>query len=235
MSLRSLALGLCAALLLGSSAFAAPIVNGTVGAGEYDDCIADTYVFGAADETGQDYYTTGLDIDTMCFHEEAGTWYLGLTTVAAYLPSGSPSTSTGLTDLLVKFYETAPTGPGDSSWLWAINIATDAGVERIEILENTLAGRVTTLVNYGLRINELGIPTLDPTIPSKVTVAYADALEASIDGSLFTIDPNDAPYFFSQLDDTGAWDDDQAMGLIPEPATLALLAMGGLAMLRRRR
>jgi hypothetical protein len=43
------------------------------------------------------------------------------------------------------------------------------------------------------------------------------------------------PYVFVQLDEGGFARDDQIEGVVPEPATLALLALGGVGVLIRRK
>ena len=53
--------------------------------------------------------------------------------------------------------------------------------------------------------------------------------------SLMVVDPSAAPFLVMQLDDVGDWRDDQLIRVIPEPATLGLLAIGAVLLLRRRR
>jgi hypothetical protein len=89
-----------------------------------------------------------------------------------------------------------------------------------------------------------GGPKVTTNLLSDPRFAYAfsqgavigDALEVSLAKTLFTaIDPNFAPYFVIQLDGGSDWPDDQMVGQIPEPATVGLLALGAVFILRRRR
>jgi hypothetical protein len=65
-------------------------------------------------------------------------------------------------------------------------------------------------------------------------VSVANGLELRIDQSKMGSLAAD-PYVRSQLDGTGTWPDDQLVGVVPEPATMAMLVLGGVAMLARRR
>jgi len=227
-------------------AWSAPLVDGTVGAGEYATGVPDTYVSGALDETLMTYHGSGLDIETMYFTTDGSARYVGLIVDPTddgqdhgFDPNGSPASYTGQTAFNLSFYTTQPDLSGASTSVPAcyLNlIVSDGGVEQAELVEWDDANtqwRRTNLI-YGLVLNG-SVPTFDPTIPLKYAVQCGEALEISLSEDLFLHDAGDAEFFVAQLDDLGGGDDDQMTGHLPEPATLAILALGAAGVLRRRR
>lgn len=199
---------------LASPAWAAPIINGTVGATEYQAVLNDV-----APENTLLFYNTGLDIEALHFDtsSDAGTdWYwLGLTTVAEPIDTDGDGT-----------------GRRDKSTFWAIFYPDANPLSAPDyMVEVDMAGGVADVV--------LSEWSLGAWVAVDLTGAYnatiGNALEVRIDQDKM---PNLAtnPYVFAQLDGNGSWPDDQLLGTIPEPATLALVGIGLAVMgLRRRR
>jgi len=66
--------------------------------------------------------------------------------------------------------------------------------------------------------------------------AADDGLEVAVTTSLLSNMSSISQWgFFAQLDDTGAYADDQIAGIIPEPLALGLLVMGCPLLMRRKR
>jgi len=230
--------GVIALVVSAPLAAAALIVDGDIGAAEYSDPVADNYVYGATDETGMDYFNTGLDIDSAYFDATATKLYLGVSTKDTFMPAGSPASYTGQTALNVAFYETMPNltaSPPDEP-LWYANLVLSAtGAEQAILVQYPPGGsKVTIDLLSGFKKDSTGY-TLDTSIPPKFAYSVNQGLEISLDTSLMVVDPITAPYFAMQLDDLGDWKDDQMIAQIPEPATLSLLAIGAVLILRRRR
>ncbi len=207
-----LVLSLFLALSVCTSLAGAAIIDGTIGGGEY----AYPPVLDIPGETTHDWYNTGLDIEAVYVDQDLANAYLGLSVVAPPFDfNGSPQSFLDMTAVYASFY--TDSNAADSLWDLAI-VMTDDGAGGMEI------------VSVGLTI--AGVPTV--LLPSDYSIAVGDAMEISISNSVL---PNDlGNYLRLQLDDVGGWQDDQvAGGVIPEPASLALLGLGGVAMLRRRR
>ena len=236
--------------LFASVAWSSPIVDGSVGGTEYQESVSDTYVYGAADETGMTYYGSGLDIEALYFSTGASARYIGLTVdpIAdaqdhSFDPDGSPASYTGQTAFNLSFYVAQPDPEATPSPtpLYYLNLIVSAGnvVEQAVLTEWDATNnwwQKTDLV-YGI-VFAGGVPTFDPTIPSKFNVQFGQDLEISLAdgvGGLFLNDVADAQYFIGQLDDLGGGDDDQIVGHLPEPGTLALLALGAVSLMRRKR
>jgi len=196
---------------LASPVWAAPMIDGNVGGAEYVTVLNDVA------ENTKDFFNTGLDIDTLHFDAsaDAGTnWYwLAMTAVNPPVDSNGDPTS-----LLFKsifwtiFYDNAGTTP---DYMVVVDMA--GGTPDLTLAEWNGGGWTTvalaaadydiSLVNaLELRIDQVKMPNLDA-----------------------------APYVRSQLDGTGQWDDDQLGGVVPEPATIALMGLGLAAALIKRR
>jgi len=233
--LRMLAPGLVAVMLSAALAPAAPIPDGVIGAGEYLVSVQDTYVStdpNVLDETGMDYYDSGLDIDSAHVDADASKLYLGVETKETFMPSGSPESYTGQTALNVAFYSTTPDQP-----LWYANLILSSPTEVEQaILVQYPSGAPKVTIDLLSGLKKVGtVYSFDTSIPAMFQYSVGESLEISLDMNLMAVDPTAAPYFVMQLDDLGGWDDDQMFGQIPEPATVGLLAIGAVFLLRRRR
>lgn len=234
------------AALCAPVAWSAPLADGTVVDGEYDIKLIDTYVYGAPDETQMAYHGSGLDIDSMHFTMDGSWRYLGLTVDPlddgqdyGFDPNGSPASYSGQTAFNISFYATQPdlSGGAPSTPAHYLNlIVSDDGLEQAQLVEwNAGTGRWVT-TNLVLMFVTDGVDfSFDPTIAQKYDVQFGQALEIHLSEDLFINDAGSAEYFVAQLDDLGGWDDDQMVGHLPEPGTLALLAIGAASLLRRRR
>jgi hypothetical protein len=243
---RSLVTAVAVAALCVSAAWSAPLADGTVVDGEYDAKLIDTYVYGAPDETQAAYHGTGLDIDSLHFTMDGAWRYLGLTVDPlddgqdyGFDPNGSPASYSGQTAFNISFYATEPdlAGGAPPSPAYYLNlIVSDDGLEQGQLVEwNAATGRWVT-TNLVLMFVTDGVDfSLDPTIAQKYDVQFGRDLEIHLSEDLFLGAAGSAEYFVAQLDDLGGWDDDQMVGHLPEPTALALLALGGAWLLRRRR
>ena len=216
----------CAIALCISTAWSAPIVDGSAGLAEgYDGWLIDTYP--EPDATDK-YIGTGLDIDTMYFANVDASRYIAMTVdpvnhTAPFDVDGSPfpASWTGTTGLSMAFYADGLTLQPS----YIINMMLSPGdLDRLEIYEWDGAWVYKNV--------------LDPAYAGMYEFDVVDAMELRLSENLFDGSAASAQYVRAQLDDTGNWDDDQIVGPItvaPEPATVGLLALGGFALLVRRR
>ncbi len=198
-------------VLVAWPASAAPIVDGIIDAANYYPPLPDTM---PADETGEDYYNTGLDIDNLYFDDDPGSsvWYsLGVEVVNPDIdPDGDP------TSIL------------DETWFGITFLDSQGGTALHSLLARMrLVGGTPTVLEVILDGSILAAADYDADVD--------EALEVSVKQSAM---PNmvATPYVEAQLDGTGNWRDDQMEGYVPEPATLGLLGAGAaIAVLVRRR
>lgn len=197
-----------------SDAWASLIVDGSVNTGEYG------YVLADFEAPGQPYQGTGLDIDSLYYDRAniGGVDYVqfGLTVAApaSYDVDGDPSSALGESQFWAVLYDSTHT-----TRQYRVEISTDASGVTSFGLAQWGAGWTTVA---------LGVGDYD--------VSVGTGLEFRIRADkLVGLDMT--PYVFGQLDGRGNWPDDQITGVIPEPATLSLMAGGLVASLicRRRR
>ena len=242
-------LTLCITALLASAALAgaAPILDGIVPSvpNEYPVTVSDSYVFNGP-ESDKAYYNTGLDIDWVGFDFDSSFLYAGVATKAPFMPGGSAGSTFGQSAASIAFYTSMPDPQAavPASPLWYLNLITDGlgNFRQAQLVQNpTVGDDIMMDLLHGVVITG-GTPTIDSSITAKFGGKVGPAgnpdrgLEVWLDPTLFSaVNPLDAPYFILQLDDLGAWPDDQMVGMIPEPATMGLLAFGAIAVIRRRR
>ncbi|MGB2755011.1 MAG: PEP-CTERM sorting domain-containing protein [Phycisphaerae bacterium] len=190
-----------------SSVWAAPIIDGNVGGGEYSIVLNDT-----APETTADFFNSGLDIQALHFDNSSGSYWMGLPVVNPPIDTnGDPTSFLFRTIFNLIFYDNSGTTP---SYLVAVDMSG-------------------ATVSVGLA-SWSGVWTPVPLAGGDFNVSVASGLELRINQSkMGSLAAN--PYVRAQLDGTGSWDDDQLVGVVPEPATMAMLAFGGLALVLRRR
>jgi hypothetical protein len=193
-----------------ASASVTPMIDGTVNPGEYSFILNDTPT-----ETGMTFYNTGLDISTLQFARDPSWNYMALTVVNPPLTmGGGPTSLLHETDFWTIFSDATGTTP-----LYYLDVRMNsAGVESVSLEHNN--GGTWQAISM--------IPGVD------YVVGAAASLEIKVSAAKMP----DLPSVFqagSQLDDTGAWPDDQIRGLVPEPMTLGLTGLGvaGLWMQRR--
>ncbi len=203
-------------------ALATPVVDGTVGSGEY----AHAPLVDAAEPTA-DFYNTGLDIDEVHGEADAGSHYFALTVVAPPLDTnGSDLSFARMTGVGMYFYEND----------------TDVAPKIYMSLALSALGFLPDLSFYrewnGTGWDETDFDEITAGAGNDYELATGSAMELRMAKSAFKVFSGaDFPsYLRLQLDDTGFHQDDQIEGMVPEPATLAVLALGGcLAGLGRRR
>jgi len=241
--LRMLIPGLIVIVLSAALASAAPILDGVIGTGEYTVSVQDTYVStdpAVLDETGMEYFNTGLDIDYVHFDANTAKLYLGISTKDTFSRNGAPppAASIGKTGLSMQFYTTMPdlTASSPTEPLWSATMTLNATeVEQARLVQNLPSDPNVAIDLLSGLIKDGSGYSLDTGIPDKFDYSVGESLEITLDMSLMVVDPSTAPFLVMQLDDVGDWRDDQLIDVIPEPATMGLLAIGAVLLLRRRR
>ncbi|MBE3123909.1 MAG: PEP-CTERM sorting domain-containing protein [Planctomycetes bacterium] len=198
-----------AVVALSSPAWASLMVDGTVGAGEYATVLNDV-----SPENTQDFYNTGLDIASFRLGSDATYDYFAMTVFGPpFDVNGGPTSIDNQTELRAFFYD--QTG---ATKAYRVQIITsDDGIEAF----NLKSWNGTAWVNVTLGAGDY-------------SVATGNALEFRIAQSKMpSLATN--PYVSAQLFDTGDWQDDRIDGVVPEPATLGLMALGLGAMIFGRK
>jgi len=201
------------ALFVSGTALGSPVtVDGDIGVSEYGVSVDD-----ALNEAGLD--SASLDIETMYFDEDqtADFYYVGLEVLSEPIDrDGGSTTMLDMTMLILRLYDTTGT-----SLKYTIRADLWAAGGALLVWDSTNTPVVLGAGDYELAGDD---------------GSSINDLELGIKRSVLSdLNGVDSPYFRAQLDDTGFASDDQLAGNIPEPATLALVSLGGLALLRRRR
>lgn len=161
-----------------------------------------------SDPIGAQFIGTGLDMTAIYGAQDVpgGKYWLALTTAAAIDTNGDD------TSILKKTYFVAE----------LLNGATPVYLVNVDLTAQTIA------------LSEWTGSSWTPVSTAGVQMHIDTAIEVSIPFAVLPYMPQD-PSFVAQLDGTGEWMDDQMSGKLPEPAGLALLAVGLPILLRRRK
>lgn len=191
--------------LCAAGAWGTPIQNGTVTSGEYD-----FVVFDDPNDNVGGIYESGLDIEDVRITIDSNYLYVGLSTVAAFDPNGSNANSWGQTSVRMRFFDSNVNDPPEHSMLLMVQ---GGGANDFLLL---MDGNVMVQGTH-------------------YWTGLGDAFEFKLDRSQLVPALGDTFAFEMHLDDTGQDQDDYISAFVPEPATVGLLAMAGVVVLRRRR
>ncbi|NQU37610.1 MAG: PEP-CTERM sorting domain-containing protein [Actinobacteria bacterium] len=189
-------------------------VDGNITPADYDFSYTDS------DIAGEPFAGTGLDIDTVHFGAVpsplAPEWFtLGMTVANSSINTTGDGTM----------------GPFSRT---SIVVNLSQGQTTFMIQATLLAGTVQDV----LMLDTSGpAPAFVPlSEPTDLRYAVGTGFEIAIKTSKFTNFSPASPFDFAILFEGGGTDrDDIISGKVPEPATMTFLALGGLAVLRKRR
>lgn len=190
----------------GTSLLAAPIVDGDV-------TPADAY-YVAFDTPGEVTYPAGFDIDALHYFQSDDSLFFGLEVVGGAIDfDGGQDPWEPKTRFTLKLYD------GQNGPLFRNVVVTSTSASSITATLYDGAGSFLTI----LPVSDVdGGPDLELRIPDSL-----------LEGIPYQ------PYFRAWLDNSAEPADDMVSGVlaavVPEPATLSVLGLGGLALLRRRR
>jgi hypothetical protein len=210
-------LPLAGVLLCAAAASATPVIDGDIatdGGGNYNEY--DAVCWDDAGET-QAWAQSGLDIETLQFSSDANDLYVGLTvTVPPVDFDGGPNSFMGQSWLYLQLSD------DDSShtplYSMAITLHTDANYVRAGVVDL-----------------KTGLETIEVNDGNNFWCRVGNAVEFRVAHSLVN-ELSDTFQATVQLDDLGDQPDDQLQTpALPEPASAALLGLGGAVLASRRR
>lgn len=173
---------------------------------------ADEYPYVAQDDVSEAGLEAGLDIDKIWLGLDDDYFYLGLETLAAFDRDGGQFSRIGETRFTTQFY-----AANNVDLLYQVDVVTTA--TDIFVTLSDANGEIPLGISDGMA-------TIDGD------------LELSVSREKFGL--NEDFWLYALLDGTDRQVDDDLDQFVtfvevPEPATLGVLALGGLALLRRRR
>lgn len=193
----------------------APVIDGKIQAG-------DGYTLVKTDTPGETGYAPGLDIDKLQFAFDANYMYLGLTVTQPPLSlngSGPNYSVDQATVFVFNMYN------GDGSLYRKLRVYMTAPDDITAALYTSNKGSAVPIwTASNLNTDYLAVSPDTTYGGLEIKIPKTDLVNMPATVS-----------FWAQLDDTGVYADDEISGTIPEPVTLSMLVLGGLAMLRRRR
>ncbi|MFA7235588.1 MAG: PEP-CTERM sorting domain-containing protein [Phycisphaeraceae bacterium] len=195
-----------------SAAFAAPVVDGSFDAAEYQTVIPD-----GSDGSAQ-FVGTGLDITHVGFSLTGGTFYVGLQTADTFDVNGDDTALPRhrYTGFWIDFTN------GSDHYLLDTATTGSAALAYADLYYSPDG------INYNLVPGFASVSAIGTGLELSFDASFASAISFVTSGFEFA----------GQLDGSGAWADDQVDGiaiLVPEPATLALFAAGTALMVARKR